>query len=209
MKIYDSLFFMTFLLIGCADESPSPITNLPSEVSFQLEQLNTNNDLVTYSTQVKNFRTKHKSSGWRLNGDGKIQLTREIMFDLELNNGDSVEFGFWFIKYENNKENLVLADEELYYGERDWDYLSTETEITNFYKGFDEARILINSNVIFHKSPNENFQIVSVEEGVENGETKSFVTIQFEGTAFGFYDPNGEYQEVFKFTDGVFKGVIE
>lgn len=43
MKIPKFLFFVSiFLILGCTDETPSPITNPSNNISFQIEQLNAN-----------------------------------------------------------------------------------------------------------------------------------------------------------------------
>jgi hypothetical protein len=194
------------LIGGCSEEDPVLITDNSTEITFQIEQMNSENDFIT---TTKGFVPKLKSSGWRLNSDGKTQLTREIVFDVELQNGESVEFGFWFIKYETNAINLILEDEDFIYWERNWDYAATETERTNFFQEFDEARVLINSNGIFHNGANYSFIVESVKPTIINGEEKSYITIKFHGDAYGWYDPTGEYQEVYKLTNGVFKGVIE
>ena len=104
---------------------------------------------------------------------------------------------------------MILEDEDLHPWERNWDYSSFEIEATNFYQGFYETRVLINGNVIFYQQGNDNFNIVRIEKAIINGEEKSYVTINFNGKAFGWYDPSGEFQEVYEIINGIFKGVIE
>jgi len=207
MKLKYFLFLtITILAHGCSQEDSLLITNSPNQLSFQVEKLNSDDN---FNTSVKSFESKVKSAGWKLNPDGKIQLTREIVFEVKLENGQSVEFGFWFIKYETDENTLILMDENLNYRERNWDYVSTEVEESNFFQEFDEARVMINANVIFHHETNENFKIESIEPTAIDGKEKSYITINFHGVAYGYYDPTGEYAEVYKLTNGIFKGVIE
>lgn len=193
-------------LYACQTDEVSPKINPVDEISLEIEKTNAESN---FKSRAAALSFTGKSSGWRLNGDGKVQLTREVKFDLELENGEVLAFGLWFIKYEQNKELLVLEDENLNSWERSWDYKSFEDDLTSFYKGFDEARVMINNNVIFHNQTNDSFIIERVEKATVDGLEKSYVTIKFNGTAFGWYDPNGEYQEVYKLTDGTFKGVLE
>ena len=102
-----------------------------------------------------------------------------------------------------------MENENKQYPERNWDYKFFENEVNNFYNNFDEARVVINNNVIFHLHNNDNFNIENIEKVVANGLEKSLVKIKFSGLAYGWYDPNGEYQEVYKITDGTYKGIIE
>lgn len=194
------------LLFGCKKKDPALKTNPPYEISAQIEQLNSDDD---FFSSVESVTVKFKRSGWLENVDGSVDLLQELMFDMELENGKELTFGFWFRKIETDTNLLVLMDEDISYWERKWDYMETGVEASNFYEGFDEARVLINNNVTFHEQNNSTFNIVEVMPVLVDGEEKSYVTIEFEGTAFGWYDPNGEHQEVYSITNGIFRGVIE
>lgn len=207
MKYLNFLLSISILWVfGCSQEDQISVIDPSNQISGQVEQLNSDDD---FKTAIKSFETKFKSAGWQLNSDGKIALTREILFDVVLENNQSVELGFWFVKYETDDNDLILQDEHLNYWERSWDYSTTEAERKNFFQEFDEARVMINANVIFHHESNENFRVESVEPAQVDGEEKSYITIKFNGDAYGWYDPSGAYQEVYKLTDGVFKGIIE
>ena len=193
-------------LHACSSEETSMIINPKDEVNFQVEQSNTSTD---FNSQAQQLTSKEKSSSWRHSANGKITLTKEVSFDLTLENGTQMSFGFWFIKHEANTALLILDDEGASSWGRNWNYSSTELEAEHFYQGFDEARVLINGNVIFHDSMNDHFDVAKVEPAIVDGEEKSYVTISFDGEAFGFYDPLGEYQAVYNISNGEFRGIIE
>jgi len=178
-------------------------------VTFQIEKLNSTSN---YATFVKSANFKNINQWWSPWADNKtMTLTREVTFDLELENGETVEFGFWFLKYESKDllkltEGQVLLDGTVQY-EKQWDYLLFIEEANNFYRGFDEARILINNTVIFTKHINEDFEILKVEPVLVNGEEKSQLTIKFKGETQGWY--SGKDSDYFRISNGIFKGVIE
>lgn len=200
------LFFCLLIAVGCSEKEVSPIINPSLEIELDIEKSNSDNN---YTSKAVEISTKSKSSGWQVSNDGIAQLTREIMFDLTLENGEKLEFGFWLIKYETDTSLLDLIDADLYYRARRWNYKSLEDEKEKFYGEFDEARVLVNSNVIFYEKPDQGFEVSSVKSATIDGESKSYLTIRFSGTAFGWYDPEGAYQEVYSLNNGVFSGAIE
>lgn len=114
------------------------------------------------------------------------------------------------ITYEYIKnDQLILMDKDSSTLDRNWDYLTAEVKIANFYQNFDEARVLINNNVTFHSEMNDAFKILKAETVTDNSQEKTYLTIEFNGMAYGWYDPKGEYQEVYEVIDGVFSGMIE
>ncbi len=208
MNTLYKVYIITFVVIlnGCSQKCVLPAEDTSPQITFQVEKINSDQGFVT---STKSISLKSKTSGWRLDTEGKIYLTREVMYDLLLENGEEIEFGIWFTKQENDLNLLILENEDQNFWERNWDYVSIEEEAINFYQGFDESRIMINNNVIFHQQVNDNFNIISVESVEVDGQEKSLLTLSFSGEAFGYYDPKGEYQEVYKILNGVFKGVIE
>jgi len=199
------IILATVLLCGCEKDDDTNTVTPVTAISFEVEQSNSSND---YTSSVKSASLRLKKQDWRLHHDGKTQLEQSIFYDVTLENGEVLDFGFWFIKYEKDASELMLEPDSSDQLNEKWDYISTEVEASNFYKGFDEARVLINSNVIYHTQVNDGFE-VDVEKVTVEGEEKSYVTINFDGTAYGFYDPEGESQEVFAFKNGFFRGVIE
>lgn len=206
IKFIFTVIFVAFYSCHSDDDDTTPIADPTFEINLQMER--TNSD-TNFTSTVKKSTMKSKSAGWQVNADGKTQLTREIMFDLELENGETVAAGFWFLKYETNQELLILKDENLSQSERNWDYASLEAEAENFYRGFDRARVYVNNNVTFHTQTSENFNIINVEKTMVNGAEKSLVTLKVNGEAYGWYDPKGKSQEVYKIANGTFSGVIE
>lgn len=206
-KTRNFIFLMLFPVFFAACEKDR-IEDMPAaSVHFDIERSNSTDD---YSETVTNvLRPAQKISRFRY-GTDSVMIIREIQFNLRLSNGDSLDFGFWMIAYES-PELLILGeyDAKYHHGE-EWDYLSYDTEVSDFYKGFREARILVNSNVIFIDSPqNDKFEIVRAEEVFIDGKFKTYLEIEFEGEAYGWYDPLGMYQEVYRITNGVFKGFLE
>ena len=67
----------------------------------------------------------------------------------------------------------------------------------------------VNNNVIIVKPWSDNFKIVKIDKVTLDGIEKSRLIISFNGYLYGWFDPIGIHQEVYKLTNGVFKGVIE
>lgn len=205
LKVIVSLMIL-LILVSCSKGGRSKLVDPSNEVTFQIQKIKEGD---SFTTSIASFEISNRSAGWNMKHDGRIQLTREIEIDLKLENGYTIDFGFWFIKYEDNADDLILEDEDLYPGKRNWDYISTEDERKNFYQDFDEARVILNYNYIFNKEINSNFEVISVQPAIIDGKEKSFVTINFEGEAYGLYDPTGEFQGIYQITNGIFRGVIE
>lgn len=202
------LLLSVCLFLGCNQDEISPITDSDFEINFELEHSNSPED---FTTRVENIIAHSKTSRWSFyDYVDQFSLIKEIEFDLNLENGVEVRFGIWFKKYEPNQEPLILEDENTlrFWGERDWDYLSTEIEKDNFYREFDEARITVNNTVIFHGQINDDFDVVKVDPVVVNGEEKSYITLNFSGKAYGWYDPLRQ-NSYYKISNGVFKGILE
>ncbi|MFN3404871.1 MAG: hypothetical protein ACK40G_12300 [Cytophagaceae bacterium] len=196
--------FVVFISFACRKKAESPAKTYDTSISFGAER---SNSVENYTSKVSSFVLKNKGTGWLLNSENKIELTREVEYTVQLENGHIITFGFWFIKREMDDSQLILLDHDSLSYNRRWNYITTDLETERFYKGFDEARVLVNNNVIFHNSPNENFKI-ETEKVIVNNKQQSYVTIYFQGTAYGFYDPFGEFQEVFHFSGGTYKGIL-
>lgn len=198
-----SLILFALALLSCEKENnlePNPNTI----IEFQVEQKNSNNDFISNVEKILNIT---KNSRWDYSLDTVI-LIKEINIDLLLTNDDTLNFGLWFLKYDNRNLVNLYADTLIYTG-KDWDYIDFDNEVNNFYKNFNEARVLINNNVFFHHEISPDFKILSIDEIFIEGKNKSLIEISFEGTAYGWYDPHGEYKEFYKIKNGFFKGIIE
>lgn len=193
---------------------PNTLTDPPFQLSFDVARSNSDNN---YESQVLSFElVKQESewSDWKTHHDSSILLTREISFDAALANGDTVRFGFWFKKCKedtssleltfNSSENTISS-----YKYGTWLYTSIVHELQDFYQDYDEVRVTINNNVIFNDINSPLCQITHVERCLVDGIERNYITIEFEGTAFGWYDPTGIHQEVFQLSNGRFEGVIE
>ncbi|MEM6800597.1 MAG: hypothetical protein AAF696_04285 [Bacteroidota bacterium] len=207
MKTYHLLLIsLLFLSFACEREEIGPIQNPAYQLNAIVEVINSQND---YTANIQSIKEERKTRGWTINREGQIYLNKQIHFEVVLDNQDTLHMGFWFTKYEDNRDLLILEDEDKRYWERNWAYKSLEDEAAFFYADFDNAQVTIENNVSFHEGPNENFRVTKIEEAIVNGENKNLVHLSFQGLAFGWYDPDGRFQEVYKFLDGKFSGVIE
>jgi len=217
------IFFISIILImvGCKKKE-NTLIDPPTSLSFSVERVNSTND---YLSQTKQFSLKEKSEKWSLNTFEELShLSREIIYDIELLNGETVEFGLDFKKGDSctdnqaercpiNKEDLILketnpSDLSSLRGKK-WDYKDTQSEIENFYKAC-ALNILINNNVFSTTFLNtEHINSFKFTKAIVNGEEKTYAEFNFEGTAFGWFDPEGEFGAVYKITDGSFKGILE
>ncbi len=203
------LFIMVGLFFSACDSDNNleEIINPPTEMSFQVEKTNSENN---FSSNVQSFDFKQKSSHWTKTTEGDMSvIVKEILYDVSLENGEVIEFGLWFAKFDGNEDllNLELDGPNEYHGSN-WDYISSETEATDFYSNC-EIRILVNNNVIFTHANNEDLNIIEVNPVIVDGEEKSFLAIDFYGSARGWYDPEGIYQPVYELVGGYFEGVVE
>ncbi|MEM8887075.1 MAG: hypothetical protein AAGD28_03740 [Bacteroidota bacterium] len=209
MKSYLQLllvFSIPFLFSCAQNRALSPIVDPDPVFSGQIEVINSTNDFVS---NISSWEEIRKNAGWYENRQGGVMLTQAIYYDVELENGEKVELGFWFKKFEGNRDLLILDDSNNAAWNRNWEYKSLEDEANFFYGDFDEARVTIGNNVSFHQEANPSFQITDVKRATVDGVERNYIQLSFEGLAFGWYDPNGQYQEVFKFIDARFEGVIE
>lgn len=203
MKKIISLLTIGLIFISCASNEDSAIINPPDGISFQIEKTNSTNNYISNS---KVAILNRKSSFWSKDHQGELHsINKEIHYDLTLENGETIDFGLWFGKNDPNIDLLILdntSDSGL-----SWDYISSQTESVDFYQNSD-LRVLVDNNVIFLGNTNTS-NLITVETIIVNGEEKNHLTINFNGSARGWYDPNGEYQSVYNITNGVFRGVVE
>ncbi len=204
MKKIISLFLIGFTLTSCETSYSPEVSNPPDGVSFQIEKTNSTNNYIT-NTNIAVLN--QKSSNWSKFYSNNLHYIRKgIMYDLTLENGETITFGLEFIKDDPNSDLLILDGT----GNSgfNWDYLSSQTEAIDFYQNSDLRVHIGDYNVIWLGKTSES-NIVTVETILENGIEKSHITINFNGSARGYYDPNGEYMPVYNITNGVFRGVIE
>ncbi|MDW3651543.1 MAG: hypothetical protein R8P61_30970 [Bacteroidia bacterium] len=193
--------------VSCAQNRVlSPLIDPDPVFSGQIEVINSSND---YVSRIKSWEVNRKNAGWYENRQGGVMLTLAIYFDVELENGEKVELGFGFNKLEGNRDLLILDDPNNAAWDRNWEYKSMEDEANFFFGDFDEARVTIGNNVSFHQGANPAFQITDIKTAMVDGVERNHIQLTFEGLAFGWYDPDGQYQEVYKFIEGSFEGVVE
>jgi len=220
MRIIIYFITLTCLITGCKKKD-NTIIDPSTEISFSIEKTNSDKD---YGSEIQRFSLKQKSERWSLNTFEELShLSREIIYDVELQNGETIVFGFDFKKGDSciddqsmrcpiNKEEVILEETNSSHlsglrGKK-WNYIDTQVEIDNFYKTC-ALNILIDNNVIFSNFNSENVQLIKLEKAIVEGEEKTYAEFNFEGTAFGWFDPDGKFSPVYHITNGSFKGILE
>lgn len=200
-----AILFGLIAFSGC-ENAEKPVILPDLNLSFEIEQSNSDKDFTAQTAGILNVQ---KRAAWRNFSGDSVMLIREISLDMLLSNGDTIAFGLWMIKYDN--ADLVSlegeASEDIW--NRNWDYKEFETEARNFYQGFKEARVLVNNNVIWHNASGDEFRFEKIEKIMTGGKFRSYVRLRFSGRAHGWYDPSGEFQEVYLISDGILTGVLE
>ncbi len=201
------LLFFSLLLISCSKNDDSADVSNKSQVLFTIEKQNSSSN---YLSNVHSFELKSKSSHWRKTAQGEMaRITKEVLYNVTLENGEVVEFGLWFSKMDVNKDLLILDtnDPSVYEGSS-WDYFSSSVEFQDFYQNCD-IRIMLNDNVIFTNPKSDSLNIINIETIWVDSDEKSLLHIEFEGSAREFFDPNGIHQPYYDLTNGFYKGIVE
>lgn len=206
------------LLLNCNkndDAVNHEIINPTNSIAFEIEQINPNFEHFKYAISEDDIELSSIKESFIIKEDGFVRLVKEFDFDIALDNDNNITLSFFLLK-DNVKQDLLLLEEFASSTEnsRIWNYKSTYEEITDFYMGLDIEVVTFNLNHVLTKdseeflNSNNNFEFEGEFAKVQ-GEEKTYVTIYFDGKAVGWYDSFGEHQEVYKITNGVFKGVIE
>lgn len=206
------IFCLTIACIFVAcKKKKNQLIDPPTSINFSVEKINSENNFISEVDQIT-FKTKDQ--GWWIDTFGELStLTNEIMYDVEFKNGEKVDFGFYFVKNDDHNKDEVILDEtnstnsSLGLSGNTWEFKDYELKLKNFYE-VCEMRIIIDNKVVFTNFNSENVKLLKLEKAIVNGEEKTYAEFNFEGVAFGFYDPKGEF-EGYQMTNGVFKGVIE
>ncbi|WP_235292322.1 hypothetical protein [Portibacter lacus] len=191
-RSYCFLAILFVVLFSSCEKKTLPVTEEFPSITFQVEFIKGNEG---YKSEVKSFNNRREHLHWAENHDGTYGVFREVTYDIILENGEEMEFGFMLLKNNVNKDLLIVEDWSVT-ADKSWEFVSFEDEKTNFFENYDEARILIGYNVIFYKSANEDFNVIEVDSKIENGVKTSYAKIEFQGSARGFYDPeatSGEF----------------
>jgi hypothetical protein len=209
MKKIILLLLTGFFSVSCDNSYDDEIITPPDGVSFQIEKTNSTNN-YTSSTNISTLI--QKSSSWSKDYQGNLHyISKSILYDLTLANGEIIKFSLEFSKHSELTDtptiNLLTLDGTGNSG-LGWDYISSQTEAVDFYQNSNLSVHIGEYNVIWLGNTNES-NLVTVETVLVNGVEKSRVTVNFNGSARGYYDPNGEYMEVYNLTNGVFRGVVE
>lgn len=204
MKLVVYLICIACLFSGCERQNPT-LLNPTKAINFKIEKVNSNNN---YVSTTKQFSFKGKTERWSLNSINELKyLSRDIKFDVELENEDTVVLEFGFNKrVDIDKNDLILAKPNNVgdSGEA-WHFKDFEQEFDDFYNQDLNLRIRINGAIFFTTINSEDVQLLSLEKGKVNGEV--YAEFKFKGEVFSIYDPKHEYVG-YILTNGYFKGVI-
>jgi hypothetical protein len=187
------------VLLACNENPTSPSFNNTTDIFFNISKINSEND---FSSAVSTFSFKKSNYYWYLNSNGSIDISKENIFEITLDNGDILDFGIWFLK---RNEDTTKIDFSI---DKNWRYKSAKLEKERFFSDFDEACILIGNKVIFYSTQNYSFEILNVRS-VSDEYPKNYISLIFEGKATGFYDPEGKYSAVYFIEKGIFRGILK
>jgi len=201
-------------IIASCKKKDNTLIDPPTEISFSIEKVNSDNN---YTSETKQFSLNKKSERWRLNtfeDSSRLSISREVKYNVELENGETIELGFWFGKSGGvNKDDVVLErvnDDEFTFNTsgNKWHYKDFEFELENFYRNNNDFRISINWNELLTSFNSKNVQLTKLEKAIVDGEEKVYAEFNFEGDIFSVFDPNKEF-EGYLLTNGSFKGVLD
>jgi len=192
-------FILLGLLFSCSKSPLSPDFKSETEIYFNINKSNSDND---YLSSVRTFSFKKTRHYWYLNSDGSIHISKENDYEITLDNGETIDFGIWFSKHKEDTSYINFNSD------RNWKYKNPKFENERFFNGFNEARILIDNTVIFYSASNDSFEICSVRM-ISVNEPKNYVNIKFHGKATGWYDPEGKYSPFYLIDQGIFRGILE
>lgn len=214
MKTRDIIFFVLVSLFVCTscskpDFASEPLTSVTNNYSFVVNQSNSDNDYVSKAVEILETEIEED---WRLLAEtDSVQITRETLHKVRLENDKIVEIGFWFLKREESSSLLLMdqiSDPGFPSHGTSWRYKTYEDIVEKFYQDNKCIRILVNGNVIFKDEAGQ--LTISVENKLlQDGIEKPVLRIDFEGTAHGWYDPKGEHSTVYILENGSFTGVLE
>lgn len=183
-------------LYGCQEDVPLVLIDPEEELVFDIER---SESVANFSSKAEKISLKSKSSSWRLKSNEEVELSREIIFDVELENEMKIDFGFKLIKSERNQDLLILEDEDLDWRERNWDYREYADKVNNFYNDLDDVQLLLDEKIILiHR-----FNILEQKKALVYSEEKIYINAFFSGGRV--FSSSVNYQ----IRNGSFKGVIE
>jgi hypothetical protein len=214
MKKLFQVLILGLLLTSCDKEDTiTPEQDLSTSLNLKITKLNSP-DTNTYSIHLKDVTKKYSGwsdyTKWTDNSTENISIVKSITFNTQLPTEEKLEIEVWLHKLESEKL-LKLNDEitqidhwQIY---KEWDYISYDKKITNFYNNQIDRRLIINgSNVMFGKEAS--FDIVNTSEVRINGESKTRVRIKFQGELYPFYSSYTPADAQYR-VEGEFNGIIE
>ncbi|MEL6674643.1 MAG: hypothetical protein AAFR61_20700 [Bacteroidota bacterium] len=204
------LFFASLIGLGllssCIRPRVEPLVDPVPELSFRLTASNT---AEPFQSEVRAIGEPKIRESWYDHDTLYVQLIRELTLEVELANGDTVLWGIWISKKEQDLELLDLTNNPQSSTHNPWSYHNLDHEAQRFYQAFDEVRILLNDHVIFYSEQNERFNLSVLRQATVNGSLQNYIEMDFDGLAKGWYDPYGQHQTVYRLEEGHFRGVMK
>jgi hypothetical protein len=194
--------------LGCAKEEISSKENNIDHISFDVELVNSR-DGEDFVSKVKTVQSASRLSRWSYNDTKKYTLRKQLILDLTLANDMVVSWRIVLKTIETDEDLLKFYDASPNLSDWNWDYIDYDTEVKHFYQKYEEAIIGFESSVTYHSNSSSNFKVIRTKEVIVQGESKTYVEFEFSGDAFNIYDPTGKTGEVYKISNGIFKGMIE
>ena len=127
-KVRYLIILFTLIIISCEDDKFE--LDITTSINFDIKKSNSDNNYIAKIEQEIN--TAEKTSHFHY-GTDSVRLIQEILFDLHLKNGDTINFGFWLIGYEQPELLNLGKYDTVYYDGEDWDYIDFDYELRNFY----------------------------------------------------------------------------
>lgn len=200
------VFIITSLFVwSCDKDDLSTISNPETILSFTLQKVNAEDQNI-YEIKTSEIVTRRSSwIGSEVNADS-TWLRKQIEFETELENREPLDIVISIQGFEINRHLLNLDDKDLNHWERNWNYISAEAEISNFWNKADKKMgIVINQSHLLWPSK---IELVKTQKVLVNGIEKTYVEFGFSGEAYGVYDGYKEGMG-YLITQGFFRGVIE
>lgn len=203
------LLTLGFLFTSCdQEELVNPEQNLTTSLNLNISKPNSS-DTKAYPVLVK--EVSKKFSDWSDYSPEGTSIVKSVIFNAALPTGEALEIEIWFHKLESAQllkldENATTFDQ--WKTHKEWDYLSYDDEVNNFYSNsaFDRRLIINKSNVMFGEDAT--FNVVETAEVNVNGESKTRVTIKFKGDLYPYYSSRTPEDVQYR-VEGEFSGIIE
>ncbi|MBK8387815.1 MAG: hypothetical protein IPL23_00360 [Saprospiraceae bacterium] len=195
MKKSFLLLVSVFIFSSCS--KPEEIVD-NQILEFSIERINSPDN---YFSKVKSYKliSDTKSFSQYALADSS-NITQELVFKVELQNGKNINFSIWMFK-------ANVANQKLDFLENSWDYASKTDANNEFYGQLDEVRIIID-NTYFYTLGGLSQSNITIKTNVVNDNNAISLDLIFKGTASPFYGIFGDGQGDHVVSNGKFFGIF-